>query len=145
MFVWNIIPLSITNCLLLKAIYLQYFLYNVDNSWKRHVHLKWSPISSSILVEVQESPYLASNSSSKHQIYPELYLTDISYWGIHYSVQSALMPFITNANRVYVINLPRIEPSVLLSSEKLAKSLQPTLERSCIQTAEPIVKCHTIL
>ena len=36
-------------------------------------------------------------------------------------------------------------PALLLLSEKLAKSLQPTLESSSIQTAEPIVKCHTIL
>ena len=28
---------------------------------------------------------------------------------------------------------------------ELAKSLQPTLESSSIQTTEPIVKCHTIL
>ena len=41
--------------------------------------------------------------------------------------------------------LPGIEPSVLLSSEKLAKSSQPTLDSSNIQTAELIVKCHTIL
>ena len=46
------------------------------------------------------------------------------------------------------LHLPRIEPSVLLLlllSEKLAKSSQPILESSSIQTAEPIVKCHTIL
>ena len=36
-------------------------------------------------------------------------------------------------------------PPLLLLSEKLAKSLQPTLESSSIQTAEPIVKCYTIL
>ena len=34
---------------------------------------------------------------------------------------------------------------LLLSSEKLAKSLHPTSESSSIQTAEMIVKCHTIL
>ena len=28
---------------------------------------------------------------------------------------------------------------------ELAKSLQPTLESSSIQTTEPIMKCHTIL
>ena len=32
-----------------------------------------------------------------------------------------------------------------LFSSELAKSLQPTLESSSIQTTEPIVKCHTIL
>ena len=49
-------------------------------------------------------------------------------------------------------HLPRIEPSVLLlllsshaAPKNLPKSLQPTLESSSIQTAEPIVKCHTIL
>ena len=44
----------------------------------------------------------------------------------------------------------RIEPSVLLlllwkNSQNIHKSSQPTLESSCIQTAEPIVKFHTIL
>ena len=40
---------------------------------------------------------------------------------------------------------PKCPPALLLSSEKHAKSSEPTLESSSIQTAEPIVKCHTIL
>ena len=40
---------------------------------------------------------------------------------------------------------PKCPPQLSSSSEKLAKSLQPTLESSSVQTAEPIAKCHTIL
>ena len=48
--------------------------------------------------------------------------------------------FIYKKNHKYSVDQNQ---SVLLSSsEKLAKSSQPTLESSSIQTAEPIVKCH---
>ena len=40
---------------------------------------------------------------------------------------------------------PKCPPAPALLSEKLAKSSQPTLESSSIQTTEPIVKFHTIL